>query len=123
MPLKDDRELDCSALFHLLIDWEVERGIIEQCFSNNDLVEMGGKIIAVAELVGCRVEKVSVARWKKSVFGHVSNVKQEAIDLCQRLYPNADILRPTPKGRKMNPDHNRADAVLMCHHLRRTLLG
>lgn len=117
------RELDCDWLLGLLLQWsplgeEIDKGIIEFCHNNNGLVEMGGKFIAVAEIAGIRIEKVAVNRWKKAILGESTNNKNLSVDTCLQLYPNANINRPSPKGRKISPNHDRAEAVLLCHYLR-----
>jgi hypothetical protein len=111
------RELDVAWAFTLLSDWEPDRTILEQCFNNNGLVEMGGQYIAVCRLLDIPVQKADVRSWKRKVLGKSTNDKPLSVATCQQLYPNADINRPTPKGRKVNLDHNRAEATLLAHYL------
>lgn len=118
--LDEFRELDCVWAFTLLNDWEPDSAILESCFNNNGLVEMGGQYIAICRLLQIPIQKVAPSKWKRAVLGASTNDKERSIACVQKLYPQADLLRPTPAGRMTNIDHNRAEAVLLAHQLRLT---
>lgn len=119
--LDNNRELDCGWVFELLSEWEPDAAIIEGCFKNNDLVEMGGEFKAICRLLNIPLTKVAIASWKKNIFGRNHNDKELSVNTCLQLLPNAPLDRPTPKGRKVNLDHNRAEAALLSLYLLRQL--
>lgn len=66
--------------------------------------------------------------WKKGVFTKKSDmsVKEASIQYCQRLFPSTcELIRPVNKrGNGLNqPNHNRADAVLIAEYGRRYTEG
>jgi hypothetical protein len=115
------REIDCHWIFTLLTDWEPDHACIEICHNNNGLVERGGYYIGICRLLQIPVLKADVRSWKRKVLGTSTNDKTLSVTTCQRLFPQADIDRPTPKGKRVNKDHNRAEAVLLSHYLQTTL--
>lgn len=119
--LTTDRLLDCQWLLQVLLDKEPAKAVIEYCFKPLSLVRMLGRFEAVFDLASVPLEVVAVSKWKTKVLGENTKDKDRSIRLCQQLYPQADLLRPTPAGRKKNIDHNRAEAVLLAHYLRLTL--
>jgi hypothetical protein len=115
------RELDCPWIFQTISDWGPDRAVIEYCHNNNGLVERGGYYIAVCNLLEVPIEKIAVNKWKKAILGQSTNNKPLSVETCQRLLPQADISRPSPKRRVVKPDHNRAEAALMALYLKRTI--
>lgn len=116
-----DGTLDSHWFFTKLNEWEPDAAIIEFCFNNNGLVEMGGEFISVCKLMQVPIQKVSATKWKKAVLGSSANNKPLSVKKCCDLLPQANISRPTPAGRKTNLDHNRAEAVLLALYLSRNL--
>ena len=116
--LTADRQLDCNGTFQLLLDWKPNVAVIEACHNNNGLVEMGGQYIAICRLLSIPITKVAARSWMKVVLGQGTSDKALSVTTCCELFPNAipSLYRPTPKGRKSNLDHNRAEAVLLAHY-------
>ena len=67
-----------------------------------------GYIEGVLKALGISFELIPPQRWKKR-FGLHSD-KQESIDLCIQMFPDADLL-PTPRCRK--PSDGMAEALLI----------
>ncbi len=117
----DDGDIDCSWLFNTISDWQPDFAIIEVCFNNNGLVKRGGFFIGFCRLLQIPVTEVAVGKWKKVMLGQKTDNKQLSVETCLRLMPTANIERPTPKGKKVNLDHNRAEAALLSLYLKQTL--
>ena len=64
-----------------------------------------------------RFVEVSPMKWKKH-YNLIGQPKEQAIELAEELWPGIDLLRPTPKGAKRKPAHDRADAALLAGFLR-----
>lgn len=115
------RELNCHWIFELLSRWEPDYAIIEQCHNNNPLVERGGYYVAICRLLEIPITKVAARRWMKAMLNKTTKDKQLSVSKCTELLPNADLDRPTPKGKKVSLDHNRADAALLSLYLSQTV--
>lgn len=104
-----------------LIEWEPVAAGIENVFKDHRLFDMKGEIKACCKLASVPLTHIAVVTWKTKVLGQNTSDKKRSIACCQRLYPNADLLRATPMGKKMNVNGDRAEAVLIAHHIRTTL--
>jgi len=120
-PLTEKGTVDWEGVVALFGTHCPQQAIIEICFNNLGLVKMAGGFIALLSYVGVPTVETAVVSWKKALFGENHKDKERSIALCQQLYPKADLWRPTPKGKKKNLDHNRAEAVLLAHYLRQRL--
>lgn len=116
--LNDKRTLDVHWAFQWINDNEPDYCVIEVCHNNNPLVEMGGKWIAVCELMSVPIMKVAVNKWKKATLGISTKEKKVSIAKCMELYPSADLNRPTPKLKKVSLNADRAEALLLAHWLK-----
>lgn len=116
-----DGTLNCSWFFAKLTEWEPDAAIIEGVFKPNSLVQQKGEFLACCKLFQLPLTVVAISTWKKAMLGSNTKDKKVSINKCCELYPTAQINRATPAGRKMKPDDNRAEAVLLAEYLRRTL--
>jgi hypothetical protein len=119
--LECDRTLNCHWFLERLVEWEPEYAVIENVFKPNSLVEMKGEFQAVCKLAGVPLTHVAVVTWKKKVLGDNTSDKQRSIACTQRLYPQADLNRLSPKKKLPSVNDDRAEAVLLAHYLLTTL--
>lgn len=118
--LEGDRTLNCHWFLERVSDWEPDQAVIENVFKPNSLVEMKGEFQAVCKLAELPLSHVAVVTWKLRVLGVNSSDKERSIECVRKLYPNAPVNRPSPKGRTSSPNHDRCEAVLLAHWLRLT---
>ncbi len=64
-----------------------------------------------------RYVEISPVKWKKH-YDLLKLPKEAAIERAMEYWPGIDLLRPTPKGKKKKPAHDRADAALMAGFVR-----
>jgi hypothetical protein len=120
LQLEGDRTLNCNWFFGRLLEWEPDAAVVEGVFRPNSLVQMKGEIVACCKLFQLPITTVAVVTWKKALLGQNTSDKRISIDRCRHLYPNADLLRPTPKQTKKTVNADRAEAVLLAHYLSST---
>jgi crossover junction endodeoxyribonuclease RuvC len=75
-----------------------------------------GFIEGVLCALGIPYQLITPQRWKKEFT--LNSDKQKSIDVCERLFPNVDLL-PTPRC-KVKSD-GMAEALLMAEYARRNL--
>ena len=75
-----------------------------------------GFIEGVLSALGIPYQLITPQRWKKEFT--LNSDKQKSIDVCEKLFPNADLL-PTPKCRVKSD--GMAEALLMAEYARRNL--
>lgn len=113
-----DGGLDCDWFFGLLERWSPDCAVIEAVYRPNCLVEMKGEYVACCKLYGIPLTSVPVVTWKKRLLGSNTSDKKVSLSKCSTLYPQANILRPSPKGRTLTQSPDRAEAVLLADWLR-----
>lgn len=121
LDMKSDGLLDAEKLFNI---WSMTTGsndsllpeliIIEDVFRPHSLVRMVGAIEGLASLINCTIKRVSIVSWKTKILGANTSDKKVSIDICKKLYPKANIIRPGK--RKEKESHDRAEAVLLAHY-------
>lgn len=69
-----------------------------------------GEIIGVLTCLGVSIEEVRASVWKKKL--HVTADKNTSILLCERLYPELDLM----PGKCTTPQDGLAEAMLIAHY-------
>lgn len=115
----DDGSLDCDWFFGRLLEWEPEEAVIEAVYRPNSLVEMKGEFGACCKLFGVPLLSVAVVTWKRRLLGENTSDKQVSIECASKLFPSAALNRPSPKGRKVSPNADRAESLLLAAYLHR----
>lgn len=114
LPVLPDNTLDAAALVSRLMEIEPVLIVTELTFKPLSLVRMTGGIQACGRIVGAETCLVSPVRWKNRVIGSSANNKPLSIQVCQTLYPTAELIAP----RCRVPSHDRAESVLQMEYAR-----
>jgi len=105
--LLEDRTLDTRWLFDLLLEWEPDIVIVEDCFRGKKIIRFAGEVAAVAKILGVELQVINVATWKKEMLGQNTSNKSVSINRCKKLRPEVDLIR------KRTENADRAEAVLL----------
>ena len=110
--------VDCKLLSKYIRENNVEIIIIELVHtmpgqgvaSSGNFMKNFGKILGMAEGLGIKTILISPQKWKKLLLkdDYVHDMKQGAIDFCQKLFPHISLL---PTKRSKVPHDGISDAV------------
>jgi hypothetical protein len=115
----NDGTIDAFWFYTLLDQWGADVAVIEGVFRPNSLVKLAGEVSAICKLKEIPLTIVPVVTWKKEILGENTSDKKRSIELCQQIYPTANLNRPSPKIQKPVPNADRAEALLLAEYLRR----
>jgi len=119
--IEDDGSLDCRWFSDRLLEWEPVAAIIEAVYKPNSLVEMKGEFKGVCKTLNIPIRSVAIVSWKTLVIGQNTSDKKRSIECAQRLYPQADLIRLSPKQQKPVLNADRAEALLLAHYMQQLL--
>jgi len=111
-----DGTLDAFWVFNLISELKADYAVIENVFRPLSLIRMAGEYQAICKLLDLPLYSVAVCTWKIELLGENTANKQKSITVCKKIFPNADINRLSPKQKKLSPNADRAEALLLSYY-------
>lgn len=100
------------TIAHIEKTWNVSKGGIAVARLNKS----AGIMIGMLRTLDIPTYEVAPVTWKKEVLGNYRAKKQDAIEFCQKNFPEISLLR---KDTSEFPDHNIAEAICLAEYGRR----